>query len=27
VTGPPVGGLIPTLVNYVPELLATAFTA
>ncbi|WP_156689647.1 PE family protein [Mycobacterium sp. Marseille-P9652] len=26
VTGPPVGGLIPTLVNYVPELFASAFT-
>lgn len=26
VTGPPVGGLIPALVNYVPELFATAFT-
>ncbi|MGZ4582868.1 MAG: PE family protein [Mycobacterium sp.] len=26
VTGPPTGGLIPALANYVPELIATAFT-
>lgn len=27
VTGPPVGGLIPALVNYVPQVLANAFLA
>lgn len=26
VTGPPVGGLVPAVVNYAPELLAQAFT-
>lgn len=26
VTGPPVGGLLPALISYVPELLASAFT-
>jgi hypothetical protein len=25
ITGPPVGGLVPTLVEFAPELLASAF--